>query len=311
MKTNNFLESRLFLLCLGVVMLVLGFWLWWQIAEVPSSTPSYWFQFALGEILIILAVVIVFLLYLDRNSTNKEPEKDVKDKYNLFLDDERMPIDCATYMSSFRVDCKIYHQPWEIVRSYSQFKEIIERRGLPDLISFDHDLADNWKLREALDVKEWFNEEESREYTGLDCAKWLTQHCEEKDLLLPKFVVHSANPVGRENVKSYLTNFQLRQNLTINGVNWNWQKDTKEFYVWTGQWYSLDGDGVRLYVQRNETGFSLECFSGIPSSAINIDSIDYGALWHKAGFLQPIGDYTYVQQSVLIANYLCSLFCEK
>lgn len=138
--------------------------------------------------------------------------------YNLFLDDERVPLDCATYMSSFKVDCKIYHQPWEIVRSYSQFKEIIEKRGLPELISFDHDLADNWKLRESLDSKEWFDEKENREYTGMDCAKWLTQYCEEKDILLPKFVVHSANPVGRENIKSYLTNFQLRQGLEIDDI---------------------------------------------------------------------------------------------
>ncbi len=310
MKINNLLKSRLFLSCLGTVMFVLGFWSWWQVADTPSSTPIYWFQLTLGVILIVFSLALTYLLYLDWCS-KKEPKSELKDEYYLFLDDDRIPADCATYMYAFKVDCKIYHKPWEIVRSYSQFKEIIERRGLPKLISFDHDLADNWKLRESLDIKDWFDETEGREYTGMDCAKWLVQYCLEKDLLLPKFIVHSANPVGRENIKSYLTNFKLRQGLTIGDVEWSWRKDLKDSYLWEANWVSLDGDGIRLYIQKDETGFSLECFSGIPASSINIDSIDYGSLWSKMNVVEPISDYSYIQQSVIIANYLCEQFCEK
>ena len=54
--------------------------------------------------------------------------------YNLFLDDERFP-------------CKVswINLPpvqWEIVRNYSQFIQIITERGLPEHISYDHDLSD-------------------------------------------------------------------------------------------------------------------------------------------------------------------------
>lgn len=305
----KFIKSPIILSILAVVFFLLGAYAWVVIeTNIQQSQNSFHFWYCIGIASVILSFVSTFFLF---RKTEIESVKPTEDSYNLFLDDERVPLDCAKYMSSFKVDCKIYHQPWEIVRSYKQFKEIIERRGLPDLISFDHDLADNWKLRESLDVKEWFDESENREYTGMDCAKWLTQYCEEKDLLLPEFVVHSMNSVGRENIKSYLTNFKLRQDLTINGITWKWQKDLATTYFWDANWSSLDGDTVRLYVEKDETGFTLECFSGIPGSSIYIDSIDYGALWHKAGFIESIAEYSYIQQSVILANYLCEQFCEK
>lgn len=304
MKINNFFKSRFPLSCLGTVIFAVGF------CVTMNSDVIHWVWVMLSLWLTVFSLILTYLFYLEFRRERKAEETS-NDEYNLFLDDERIPLDCATYMSSFKVDCKIYHQPWEIVRSYSQFKEIIERKGLPNLISFDHDLADNWKLRESLDPKEWFDAKENREYTGMDCAKWLVQYCEEKDFLLPKFVVHSANPVGRENIKSYLNNFQLRQGLEINGIKWEWKEDLKDSYLWNANWYSLDGDGIRLYINKDQTGFSLECFSGIPASSINIDSIDYGNLWYKATFIESISDYTYIQQSVILANYLCQKFCEK
>jgi len=113
----------------------------------------------------------------------------------LFLDDLRNPADCLSYMSNRKsVDINIYHKKWHIVRTYSEFVTWIETHGLPDLISFDHDLAD-------------FTEE-GQEYTGMDCAKWLVDYCIDNKVQCPEFYVHSANPQGADNIGSLLENYQ-------------------------------------------------------------------------------------------------------
>lgn len=128
-------------------------------------------------------------------------------KILLFLDDYRIPLNCATYMH-YKTDCKVYHEKWNIVRSYKQFVEFIEANGLPDIISFDHDLADVVELKEELDPNEWFNFSENREYTGLDCAKWLIDYCIKHKKDLPKYIVHSANPIGAKRISDLLNDFK-------------------------------------------------------------------------------------------------------
>ena len=59
-------------------------------------------------------------------------------KYNLFLDDFRMPKDAYNYLLQ-----PIYISVnWEIVRSYDEFVKYITEHGIPEIISLDHDLAD-------------------------------------------------------------------------------------------------------------------------------------------------------------------------
>ena len=137
--------------------------------------------------------------------------KDCINIKNLFLDDYRVPIDCAQYMYRKGVDCRIYHRDWVIVRSYIDFVEYITANGLPDLISFDHDLADDFTQRENLDINKWFNVLENREDTGMDAAKWLIDYCMNNNLKLPQYVVHSSNPSGYENIKGLLDNFKQKQ----------------------------------------------------------------------------------------------------
>ena len=74
------------------------------------------------------------------------------------------------------------------VRSYTEFITYITDSGLPDFISFDHDLG--------------------LEESGYDCAKWLVNYCLDNNFRLPKFDVHSQNPVGKENILSLLQNFK-------------------------------------------------------------------------------------------------------
>jgi hypothetical protein len=131
----------------------------------------------------------------------------------LFLDDLRIPTDCPkTHYMIFRcVDLKIYHEEWDIVRSHGQFVNWVTNNGLPDIISFDNDLGDDTNLKGVLPIEEWFDVDNNREYTGYDSAKWLVNYCIDNNLKLPEFVVHSANPVGYENIKGLLESFKKQQ----------------------------------------------------------------------------------------------------
>ena len=84
-------------------------------------------------------------------------------------------------------DLRVTTEGFDRVYNYADFVEYITQNGLPDFISFDHDLG----------------EDES----GYDCAKYLVEYCIEHNLSLPKFSVHSQNPVGKENIERLLNNF--------------------------------------------------------------------------------------------------------
>lgn len=118
----------------------------------------------------------------------------------LFLDDFRNPKDAFTLVIPH---LKIFWEDdWDIVRNYDEFVSWIEANGLPDFISFDHDLADEHyedvMNNPKLDYSQY------REKTGLDCAKWLVDWCVDNKLSLPDYAVHSANPAGRRNIEQYL-----------------------------------------------------------------------------------------------------------
>jgi hypothetical protein len=134
--------------------------------------------------------------------------------YKLFLDDYRQPLDCFGYMHA-RIgnEVPIYlDKDWVIVRNFNEFVACITKRGIPNLISFDHDLAnehyapqDRWE-----DYNQWESEQQFSEKTGKDCAKWLCDYCWVHDVKVPKYYIHSMNPIGCENIKSILENFKTR-----------------------------------------------------------------------------------------------------
>lgn len=116
----------------------------------------------------------------------------------LFLDDLRLPIDCLAFIKSSKIDTQIYlNEIWAIVRSYNEFVAWIERHGLPDFISFDHDLG-------------LPNDPDKEEQNGMTCARWLVDYCLDNQLTLPPYVVHSQNPVGKENMAGFLEAFSKR-----------------------------------------------------------------------------------------------------
>lgn len=91
----------------------------------------------------------------------------------LFIDDDRFPVDETNV----------------IARSVEQAIDLINEKGCPAIIHFDHDLGDNVP-------------------TGMDLAKWLV----EKDLDMDqKFIpagfayhIHSQNPTGEQNINGLL-----------------------------------------------------------------------------------------------------------
>jgi hypothetical protein len=125
----------------------------------------------------------------------------------LWLDDYRNP-----YINE---EGRVPKGAWNIVwvTSYKEFVKYILQEGMPHAISFDHDLADEhytppkyWNDYEA--SKAYQEAQTYKEKTGYDCAKWLVDYCMDSGTMLPQYFVHSANPVGADNIHHYLSNYQ-------------------------------------------------------------------------------------------------------
>jgi hypothetical protein len=106
-------------------------------------------------------------------------------KYSLFLDDIRTP-EQVTWI-------RLPQRTYKIVRNYREFVEYIEQHGMPEFVSFDHDLSD-----EHYDPR--WTATDTTEKTGLDCAKWLIEYSRQNKQKFPDYRVHSMNPVGRQRI---------------------------------------------------------------------------------------------------------------
>ena len=126
-------------------------------------------------------------------------------KYKIYLDDVRTPID----------------KDWVVVRNYEEFVDKINEIGLEniELISLDHDLGDSamseWLYRTTKNYQ--INYDNITEKTGYDCAKWFGEYCWDNGLPVPKWNVHSANPVGKENIENYLKKHGLENVIVLYG----------------------------------------------------------------------------------------------
>lgn len=111
--------------------------------------------------------------------------------YILFLDDTRT-VDPTLYGSTnIRRDDP---RPIRHAKSPHEFFEYLDEAGCPSHIAFDHDLGG----------------EEVCFVTGYDLVKEFCEMIMMGDLDLPEnftFSIHSANPVGAENIRSYLSQF--------------------------------------------------------------------------------------------------------
>lgn len=83
------------------------------------------------------------------------------------------------------------------IKNYNDFIALIKEKSLfkyIDYICFDHDIASF--------------DENGKEYTGYDAAKFLVDFCLDNDLKLPNFISQSDNGPGKENIIKLLENFK-------------------------------------------------------------------------------------------------------
>jgi len=118
--------------------------------------------------------------------------------YRLYLDDFRDPRDSFFYKGT-----PIYNEDWITVRNYQEFIKIVEELGIPEAVSFDHDLADVHYEKTSFDYND-----ENLEKTGYHCAKWLIYYCMDNNKELPAIIlVHSMNPAGTQNIWSLFNSY--------------------------------------------------------------------------------------------------------
>lgn len=104
----------------------------------------------------------------------------------IWLDDMRNPF-TNNFLEKFSpVNAYTCYVVW--LKSYDEFKNWIDKNGLPKAICFDHDLGDIEK-------------------TGYDCAKYLVEFCMNNDCDIPKFGIQSSNVPGSNNISGILSSY--------------------------------------------------------------------------------------------------------
>lgn len=132
--------------------------------------------------------------------------------YNLFLDDIHEPYDVSNLRKTEIKNKERYRKyKWVVVRTYDEFIKTIKKRGVPDIVSFDHDLApehyeiiyndDNWSKDDS-EIMIDYDKFEIK--TGYHAAEWLMEYCNNTGNHMPICLVHSQNDVGRKNIINLL-----------------------------------------------------------------------------------------------------------
>lgn len=109
----------------------------------------------------------------------------------LYLDDNRVPTE----------------DDWNLVKNFDEFVNFIAMNGVPDEVSFDHDLDPEHYNNAMYQGREAYNKLYAtfKHPTGLHCAKFLSDYCMNTGVGLPsKMNVHSQNPAGSLNIVDHL-----------------------------------------------------------------------------------------------------------
>lgn len=106
--------------------------------------------------------------------------------WNLFLDDERYPF-------------WVYDKPsdpggYTILRSTEAAQMAVRAFGMPRFMSLDHDLG---LLPSGEDD------------TAIKFLRWLSEEVwDGKAETIPSYKIHSANPIGQENIRSFMESWR-------------------------------------------------------------------------------------------------------
>jgi hypothetical protein len=122
--------------------------------------------------------------------------------YHLFLDDSRQPKDVKW------LELPPYN--WVVVKTVNEFINTVMSKGIPETVSFDHDLAqehyDEYTVAhdEKMLSRGTIRYHIFKEKTGYDAAKWLAEECVARNVPIPLYYIHTLNPIGRQNIFSIL-----------------------------------------------------------------------------------------------------------
>ena len=135
----------------------------------------------------------------------------------LWLDDQRDPykyLNTKSTSATFARNKQFYDdlsKHYDInfvwVKNIYQFINYIKNNGVPQFVSFDHDLNNRGG-------GEGLSDEQKLNNNGVNCAKWLVNYCKQMGQSLPKFYVHSANPKHGPEINRVLTS----ENKQMNGI---------------------------------------------------------------------------------------------
>lgn len=98
--------------------------------------------------------------------------------WRLFLDDVRPMPETLT-------------GPWVLARSSEEAKILVRSLGMPEMMSLDHDLGND--------------------DTVMVFLKWLANEYWDGTSPVPSYRVHSANPVGAQNIVAFLDSWERVQ----------------------------------------------------------------------------------------------------
>jgi len=90
----------------------------------------------------------------------------------IYLDDERQPPNKA----------------WVWARNFSQFKEAVNKHGVPATLSIDNDLGRGRK--------------------SFECIDWLYDYCRMNGIKGPRFEIHSCNLMDRAKLQEKFKEFR-------------------------------------------------------------------------------------------------------
>lgn len=138
--------------------------------------------------------------------------------YFLFLDDVRTPEHAyiypritpeqtVTHARSLVDISNIPIEDWIVVRNYKDFTDIIRLLGLPEVVSFDHDLTESHMQHyfEVTSISGVIEYEKLKEKTGKHCAEFLVDMWNKSGRLKPiKTFIHSANIYGVVEIEKIL-----------------------------------------------------------------------------------------------------------
>ena len=142
------------------------------------------------------------------NAFRKNYDNAFKRRKCLFLDDVREVKDAYLYDDGKTLEdaSGIARGHWEIVRSYDEFVQWVQKNGVPDVVSFDVDLCEDhmkYYMQKAR-IDNYWDHVFFKVKCGVHCAEYLLDFCENTPTPFPKWFIHSANHFGRDELRKIL-----------------------------------------------------------------------------------------------------------